>query len=707
MPLTKLQFRPGINRETTSYSNEGGWFDMDKVRFRFGFPEKIGGWQKSSATYFLGTCRALHPWVALNGERYLGVGTHLKYYINEGGAYQDITPIRATTAAGDVTFTANANTLGADLAIGDTSMTLSSATGFPDTGIVKVNSEIIRYASISGSTLLGLERGYDGTTEAAHSSTDAVTCATLIVNDTAHGCENDDFVTFTGAATLGDQITADVLNQEYQIASIVDDDNYLIEAREVASLNSITTTNGYDPTYVFATTADSASGGASTVGTYQINTGLDTTIGGAGWGAGTWSRGTWGSAAPISTATASLRIWSHDNFGEDLLINVRDGGIYYWDKSTQAGVTFGRAVELSGLAGASTTPTIAKKVIVSDRDRHVIAFGCDAEESIGTQDPLLIRFSSQESLTDWSATPTNTAGDLRIGSGSEIVTAIETRQQILVFTDVSLHAMQYLGPPFTFGINTLSENITIAGPLAAVAIEDNVFWMGAEEFYTYGGAVQRLPCTVRDYVFSDINSTQIDKVTASTNTAFSEIWWFYPSASSSENDRYVVYNYQQQIWYYGTLSRTCWLDRGVETFPVAASPDHALYYQELGNDDGSYATPTGITAYIESSQIDIGDGDQFAFIRRLIPDLTFRDSTNETPQATMTLKARNFPGGAYLQTNSKVVEKTASVPVEQFTDQVHVRLRGRSFAFRIESTDTGIAWRLGSPRVDVQADGMR
>ena len=707
MPLTKLQFRPGINRETTSYSNEGGWFDMDKVRFRFGFPEKIGGWQKSSATYFLGTCRALHPWVALNGERYLGVGTHLKYYINEGGAYQDITPIRATTAAGDVTFTANANTLGADLAIGDTSMTLSSATGFPDTGVVKVNSEIIRYASISGNSLLGLERGYDGTTEAAHSSTNAVTCATLIVSDTAHGCENDDFVTFSDAATLGDQITADVLNQEYQIASIVDDNNYLIEAREVASLNSITTTTGYDPTYVFATTADSASGGASTVGTYQINTGLDTTIGGAGWGAGTWSRGTWGSAAPISVATSTLRIWSHDNFGEDLLLNVRDGGIYYWDKSTQAGITFGRAVELSSLAGADTTPTIAKKVLVSDRDRHVIAFGCDPQDDIGTQDPLLIRFSSQESLTDWAATATNTAGDLRIGSGSEIVTALETRQQVLVFTDVSLHAMQFLGPPFTFGINTLSENITIASPLSAVAIEDNVFWMGAEEFYTYGGAVQRLPCTVRDYVFSDINKDQLDKVTASTNTAFSEIWWFYPSASSSENDRYVVYNYQQQIWYYGTLSRTCWLDRGVETFPVAASTDHALYYQELGNDDGSYAPPTGINAYIESSQIDIGDGDQFAFIRRMIPDMTFRDSTNETPQATMTLKARNFPGGAYLQSNAKVVEKTASVPVEQFTNQVHVRLRGRSFAFRIESTDTGIAWRLGSPRVDVQADGMR
>ena len=707
MPLTKLQFRPGINKETTSYSNEGGWFDMDKVRFRYGFPEKVGGWEKTSSTYFLGTCRALHPWVSLAGDRFIGVGTHLKYYINEGGAYQDVTPIRLTTSAGDVTFNASANTLSASVAIGDTSLALTSSSGFPSAGVIKINSEIIRYASISGNSLLGLERGFDSTTEAAHSSSAAVTCATLTVTDTAHGCENNDFVTFSGTATLGDQITANVLNQEYQISSIVSDNSYLIEAREVASLNSVTTPDGYDPTYVFATTSDSGNGGSSVVGAYQINTGLDTTLGGSGWGAGTWARGTWGSGASISTAVDSLRIWSHDNFGEDLLINVRDGGIYYWDKSANAGVTFGRAVELSSLVGANTTPTIAKKVLVSDRDRHIIAFGCDSQDNIGTQDPLLIRFSSQESLTDWASTATNTAGDLRIGSGSEIVTAVETRQQVLVFTDVSLHAMQFLGPPFTFGINTLSENTTIAGPLAAIAIEDNVFWMGAEEFYVYGGAVQRLPCSVRDYVFSDINSDQIEKVTASTNTAFSEIWWFYPSSSSTENDRYVVYNYEQQIWYYGTLARTCWLDRGVETFPIAASTDHALYYHELGTDDGSTIPASGITAFIESSQMDIGDGDQFVFLRRLIPDMTFRDSTNQTPQATMTLKARNYPGGAYLQTNSKTVEKTASVPVEQFTDQVNVRLRGRSFAFKIETTDTGIAWRLGSPRVEIQSDGMR
>ena len=705
MPFTKLQFRPGVNRETTSYSNEGGWFDCDKVRFRFGFPEKIGGWEKTSATFFLGTCRALHPWVALDGSRYLGVGTHLKYYINEGGGYSDITPIRATTAAGDVTFAAAANTLNGNVGIADTTITLTSATGFPETGVIKINDEVIRYAQVSGNNLEGLERGFNGTDAAAHTSGDAVKCATIAISDTAHGAEDNDFVTFSGATTLGDAITADILNQEYQISHVVDVDTYLVEAREVATVNDISTTTGYTPTYVFATASDTGNGGASVVGTYQIQSGLDTTVTGTGWGAGTWARGTWGSGASLSVQGSTLRIWSHDNFGEDLIINVRDGGIYYWDKSNG---TTTRAVELQDLAGAdSTTPTIAKKVLISDRDRHIIAFGCDPENDIGTQDPLLIRFSDQENPLVWAAQATNTAGDLRLGSGSEIVNAIETRQQILVFTDVSLHAMQYLGPPFTFGINLVSENITIAGPLAAVSVEDNVFWMGAEEFYVYGGTVQRLPCTVRDYVFSDFNEGQIDKVTAATNTAYSEVWWFYPSANSTENDRYVVYNYQQQVWYYGTLSRTCWLDRGVDAYPVAASTDHALYYQEFGLDDGSTNPASAITSYIESSQMDLGEGDQFAFVRRIVPDLTFRDSTNETPGASMTVKMRNFPGDAYANSTASTIEKTASVPVEQFTDQVHLRLRGRSFAFRIETTDTGIAWRLGSPRLDIRPDGRR
>jgi hypothetical protein len=603
MPLTKLQFKPGVNRETTSYSNEGGWFDCDKIRFRFGFPEKIGGWQKISGSFFLGTCRSLHPWVALDSSKYIGVGTNLKYYINQGGGYNDITPIRLTTSAGDVTFDASANTLSADVAEVDLTISLTSASGFPTNGRIKINSEIITYTGIATNVLTGCSRGQNGTTAAAHSSSAAVTCATLIVTDTAHGALEDDFVTYSGAASLGGNVLANILDQEYQITSIINANTYQIEAREVASIDSITTTSGLDPTYVFASTSDSGNGGASVVGAYQINTGLNTAVSGTGWGAGVYARGTWGSAATtVVTSGQNLQVWTHDNFGEDLLINVRDGGIYYWQESTGLSA---RAVNITTLAGANTSPTVAKQVLISDRDRHVIAFGCDSETNPGTQDPLLIRFSNQESLTDWASTATNTAGDLRIGSGSEIITAVETRQQVLVFTDISLHAMQFLGPPFTFGINTLAENITIASPLSVTAVEDNVYWMGQEEFYVYNGTVQRIPCTVRDYVFSDLDEAQFAKVNAATNTAYSEIWWFYPSSGSDDCDSYVVFNYQQNLWYYGTLNRTAWMDRGISSNPVSASTDHALYYQESGLDDGSVTPSAAISAYIESSEVDI------------------------------------------------------------------------------------------------------
>ena len=636
MPLTKLQFKPGVNKETTSYTNEGGWFDVDKVRFRFGMPEKIGGWEKFSSFSYLGTARAMHPWVALDNVRFIGIGTSLKYYLNQdGGSFSDITPIRSTTSAGDVTFSAT-----------------------------------------NGS-------------------------ATITVTDTAHGAVSGDFVTFSGAASLGGNITAGVLNQEYNITEILTDNTYTIAARSAGtSIADITVNGALSPTAVQASSSDSGNGGSSVVGTYQINIGLDTSTFGAGWGIGFWGRGTWGSAASTSIVTSTLRIWTHDNFGEDLLINVRNGGIYYWDKT--GGVST-RAVSLDTLSGATSTPTVAKQILVSDRDRHIIAFGCDTEANPGVQDPLVIRFSSQESLTQWAATATNTAGELRLGSGSEIITAVETRQQILVYTDESLYAMQFLGPPFTFGINLVSENITIMGPLCAVPIEDNVYWMGLKEFYVYGGTVQRLPCSVRDYVFGDINLNQREKIVAASNTAFSEVWWFYPSESSSTNDRYVIYNYEQQVWYFGTLARSFWMDRGIFDQPIAAGPNNYLFSQEVGFDDDGSA----LTAFIESSQIDIGDGDQFAFIKRMIPDLTFRGSTAASPTANITVKTRNFPGGTYLQSTSSAVTKSASVPVEQFTDQVHLRLRGRSFAMRVESTASGVGWRLGSPRLDVRPDGRR
>ena len=641
MPLTKLQFRPGVNRETTSYSNEGGWFDCDKVRFRFGTPEKIGGWEKLSGQSFLGTARALHPFVALDGTSFLGVGTHLKYYLEEGGGFNDITPLRVTTAAGAATF-----------------------------------------AAANGSS-------------------------TITVTDADHGANENDFVTFSGAASLGGLVTAAVLNQEYQIFNIVSTSAYQIKARAVATVAAITVAGQYTPTLIVANGSDTGNGGGSVVCKYQIVTGLDTTVSGTGWGAGTYSRGTWGSGASLTAVGDILRIWTHDNFGEDLIINVRDGGIYYWDKSTSS-APFARAVALSDLAGAdATTPTVAKQVLISDRDRHVIVFGCDAQNNIGVQDPLLIRFSDQENPLVWTAQPTNTAGDLRIGTGSEIITAVETRQQILVFTDRSLHAMQYLGPPFTFGISLISENITIASPLSAIAVDDSVYWMGEEEFYVYTGQVQKLPCSVRSYVFGDFNTSQSEKVTAAVNSSFSEIWWFYPSAGSETNDKYVVFNYQEQAWYYGTIARSAWIDRGISQFPISAGLDGYLYYHEFGQDDGSVNPPAAIPSFIESSQMSIGAGDNFVFLSRLIPDVTFDGSSSPTPSVSMTLETRQFPGTAYTGTKSNTVQRSATVPVEQFTDQVFVRLRGRSFAFKIDSSDTGVEWRLGTPRVDLRPDGRR
>ena len=641
MPLTKLQFRPGVNRETTSYTNEGGWFNSDKVRFRSGLPEKIGGWQKNGDNSFLGTARSLHTWVNLSGTKLTGVGTSLKLYINQGGEFYDVTPLRSTTAAGDVTFSAT-----------------------------------------NGSSV-------------------------ITVTDTSHGAAQNDFVTFSGAASLGGNITANVLNQEYQITEIVDANSYKISARAASTtIKSITVDGQISASAVTANSSDTGNGGSSVVGKYQINTGLTNVVTGTGWGAGTWGGGTWGTASAL-TVVNTLRIWTQDNFGEDLLSCVRDGGIFFWDTSADVLGT-DRVTALASLAGADAeTPTIAKQVLVSDRDRHVIVFGCDGETSIGTQDPLLIRFSSQESLTTWKAETTNTAGELRISSGSEIITAVETKSQILVFTDVSVHSLQFLGPPFTFGVSQISENTTIMGPMSAKAVDDAVFWMGFEDFYVYNGQVQKLPCTVRSYVFNDFNSNQSEKVTAALNSSNSEVWWFYPSSSSTEIDRYVIYNYEERVWYFGTLPRTVWLDRGVNNFPLAASTDGYLYDHENGLNAGSTNPPTPMTSFIESSQLSIGEGNDFVFLSRLIPDITFDGSVTNGPSADFTLQARNFPGGQYLQTKDSEVVQSATTPVEQFTEQAFVRLRGRSFALKVQSNSVDMQWRLGTARVDARQDGRR
>jgi len=717
MTIQSLKFRAGINRDITSLSNENGYVDCDKIRFRNGYPEKLGGWVKFSSNSYQGTARRLHNWVGLDGSDFLGVGSHLKYYIEEGQTFNDITPIRTTTSAGDVTFSAT-----------------------------------------SGSNI-------------------------ITVSDAGHSAIVNDFVTFSGAASLGGNVTAAILNAEHQITRFVSSAQYEIQVSVTANSSD-----------------ESGNGGGSTVGTYQINTGLDNTVGGTGFGAGQYGgttsgavsttineggtysnsdttltvtssnpghqiaaddfilieeeilkvtnvstndltvtraqKGTaatthadgttvflivgnasasddfvgWGDAASVTVAGAQIRTWSHDNFGEDLIINPRDSGLFYWDKTDG---TTARAVELSAttlFSGEKSVPTVAKQVLVSDIDRHVIAFGCDAVNSSssaaqgnGIQDPLLIRFSSQENPVDWFPTTTNTAGDLRLGAGSTFVQAVETKREILVYTDKSLHSMQFIGPPFTFGISQLASNITIMSSASAIATEDVVYWMGIDNFYTHAGQTQQLPCTVKDKVFLDFNLEERDKVVAGINSEFGEVWWFYPSADSSENNRYVIWNYVEQVWYYGDLVRTAWIDRGVRSFPIAASTPH-LFNHESGFDDDTSA----MSAFVESAPMDIGDGDKFLSLRRVIPDLTFTGSvTGSSPNATFTVKARDFPGADFLQTSDGTASRTATSPVEQFTDKLDYRIRGRSFAIRLASSALGCKFKMGTPRVDIREDGKR
>jgi len=623
MTLQKAVFNPGINREGTDYSNEGGWFDVNLVRFRKGYPEKFGGWTKNTANTFLGTCRALHPWVALEGTKYLGLGTTFKYYIEEGSNFNDVTPIRTTTAAGDVTFAAT-----------------------------------------------------DGS-------------STITVSDTAHGAVKNDFVTFSDAVSLGGNITADVLNQEYQIVSVTTD-TYTITAKD---------TNGDTVT---ANSSDTGNGGSSTVGTYQINVGLDVYIPGTGWGLNGWGEGTFGSATALSVVN-QLRLWTHDHFGENLIMNVRGGGIYQW---TENNGTNTRAVDMSGISGANLVPTVGLQVITSEKDRHLIVLGADPLNDAGTArtgtvDPMLIAFSDQEDNLQFEPLITNTAGSLRLSSGSSIIGAVKSRQEILVWTDTALYSMQFVGPPFTFAVNLVNEGTGLVGPKAAVTAPSAIYWMGYNNFYSYNGSVQTIPCNVHNYVFNDINLVQSFKINAFTIADKNEVGWFYCSSSSDEIDRYVIYNYMENLWTYGQLSRTAWLDAGIENFPRAVNGGY-LYQQEIGFDaDGSPMT----NVFIESSDFDIGEGDQFTFIRRIIPDFKFIENQNNG-SINIVVKTRNFPGDS-LTTNS-------TNEISETTQQAYVRGRARQMVLRFESNDDadndgnlGIGWRLGATRIDIKPDGRR
>ena len=627
MALTKLILNPGINKESTDLVDKGGWVDGNLIRFRKGLPEKIGGWSKSTTENYEGTGRALTAWVALDGTRYLGLGTTYKYYVTTGDVLNDVTPIRVTTGNNEISF-----------------------------------------AATNGSS-------------------------TLVVTDTAHGAAVNDFVTYSGCATLGGLITAAVLNQEYQIIGITSANVYTITAKDTSG-DTVT-----------ANASDSGNGQGTTVGAYQINVGLDVYVQSTGWGAGTWGAGTFGSSSAISE-TGQLRLWSHDAFGEDLIINPRAGNIYYWDESSG---TNARAVDITTLSGANLSPTKGLQTIVSDVDRHVIVLGADpisGSARTGSLDPLLIAFSSQESVTDWEPTSTNTAGSLRLSSGSQIVGGLRARQEILIWTDTALYSMQFVGAPFTFGVNLINENVGLISPNGFVNAPDAVYWMARDGFYTYTGSVQRLQCSVLNYVLDDFNSSQSFKVTAFTNKEFNEVGWFYPSSSSTEIDRYVTYNYLEKVWSIGELSRTAWLDDGIFQKPRATGKDSSVNYIYTHEDsDDADGSPMD-NVFIESGDIDINDGEKFGFVRKIIPDVKFFGTNSTGGQINFVLKTRNFPGDT-LTTNS-------TNDVTSSTQQNYVRARSRQMVFRVQSDDdastglrTGFKWRLGANRLEIRPDGKR
>ena len=728
MPLNKITFKSGIVSDITPYSNEGGFVDGDKIRFRLGSPEKIGGWSKFSSNTYLGSARRLLNWVALDGSDFLGLGTHLKYYIEEGQTFNDITPIRSTINT-NVTFTTNTTTGTESQVIVNASahganlndfVTISNADtavgGIAASAIGDSDGKEHQIIEIVSSNAFKIDVGSDATgvaTGAAKSSGSVElkfqinTGLDVTVGGTGWGAGQWSGTTTNAAATTinegGTYSDSDTTltvtssnpaipaggNHQIVATDILFIDNELITVTNVAT-NDLTVTRASS-----GTTASSHADG-TTVRLAKGNADAANDFVG------------WGNAASVTVPGAQIRLWSHDNFGEDIIINPRDGGLFYWDKTDG---TSTRAVKLNTRAGTKTSiPTVAKQIIVSDQDRHVIVFGCDGLASSstdtdgdGVQDPLLIRFSSQENPLDFFPTTTNTAGDIRLGGGSEFVQAVETKEQILVYTNKTLHSMRFIGPPFTFGIKELSKNITIMSPSSAIAVDDSVYWMGVDTFYLYNGQTQQLPCSVKDKVFLDLNIEEREKVHVGANTEFREIWWFYPSASSTEIDKYVIYNYLENIWYFGSLARQAWLDRGIRALPLATGGQN-LFNHETGFDDDGAA----MTSFVESAPMALGDAGRFGFINRIIPDVNFAGSTSINPQVDFTIKARTHSGSGFTQTDdNNTSQRTTNIPVEVYTEKLDVRVRGRTFALRVEANEKGTKFKLGSPQDNIVQDGRR
>jgi len=624
MALQKFLFNPGINKEGTDYTAEGGWFDGNLMRFRKGFPEKIGGWEKYLPDSFEGTGRKLHGWVTLDGTRLLALGTRFKLYAQSADNYVDITPIR------------------------------------------KTSTNSITFAATNGSSV-------------------------ITATDSSHGANLNDFVTISGAVSLGGVVTAAVLNQEYQITSVPTANTYTFTAKDTSGDT------------VVANSSDSGNGGSGVDGAYQIIVGLDVFVDGTGWSVNGWGSGTFGSTSAL-TANNQLRLWSLDNFGEDLISNVRAGGIFYWDYTNVSN----RPVALSAIAGANFAPTVGLQVLVSDIDRHVIVLGADPIEGGSRSeeiDPMLVAFSDQGNPLQWEPLSTNTAGSLRCSAGSQIIGGLRARQETLIWTDVAMYSLQFVGPPLTFGLNLVNEGVSLIGPNAVINTPSGIFWMDKKGFYSYGGAVAPLPCSVDFYVFSDINEQQSFQVFGFLNKQFDEVGWFYCSSSSDVIDRYVTYNYVDQTWSIGQLSRTAWLDEGIEPYPRATgtvSNSNFVYKHETGfDDDGSPMD----NVFIESADFDLGEGEDFQFIRGVIPDVKFTGTgTNQT--INMVLKARNYPG------DSLTTDQTT--PFTSTTTKIDTRARGRQAAIRFESDDDGndgvregLGFRIGATRLDLQPNGRR
>lgn len=702
MPLKKLLFRPGVNRENTRYTTEGGFYDCDKIRFRQGTPEKIGGWVPLSLSTFLGVCRSLWTWITLAYVDLIGVGTNLKFYVNRGGSFFDITPIR-------------------------TAVTLNGP-----------------FAATNGSPI-------------------------ITVTDTDHGCVNGDFVTFNGALGLGGAITAAILNKEYQIA-LVNKDTYTINV----GVNATAGDSGNGGTTVravyqintgpaFTVPLNGWGAGPWGAGPWgfgqsstdalrlwsQYNFGQDLLFGPRGGGIYYWSPTIGVSPLTVTITIASPAEFTVNTTIEDftpitlqttdaLPTGLTTGTVYYVRNAiivnnvttfnvstTSTGALVNtsapgsgtqsisvRAYNLADHGYASDVPIVQNIVFVSDIYRFIFAFGCN-DYLAPEQDPLLFRWSDQEDPFNWTPSATTQAGSLKLSSGSMIVAVTQTRQEIVVFTDNAVYSVQYLGPPYVWNAQLLADNISIEGQNAVAVASGVIYWMGVDKFYKYDGRVQTMRCDLRQYIFQDLNKQQTAQIFAGTNEGFNEVWWFYCSNNSIVIDKYVVYNYLEDIWYYGTMNRTAWLDTNILNYPLAATYNNTLVYHESGLDDNTNGNVNPINAYITSSEFDIEDGHHFGFVWRIVPDITFRGSTSDSPQATMTLLPLKSSGSGYNTppsvggTDSGAVTRTAVVPVEAFTQYVYIRIRGRQMAFKVESNQLGTTWQLGAPRIDISPDGMR